>query len=469
MPSSAALLSRFCDLVRMAVVRDLRWSLALAAGLCPAVVHAQSFTVDAPSIGLPGTALRARASDPQDIFNNVSPPGSVPPGVGFSGTNFDDVINPDSPDRDALSAGFEPLDSEMLWDFVFSVDRRSVGLPGTAVANRAAGGNAVGADLYYANPGMGPARNGLLSMSDVHHGLSNGPASNQDVRDNLDGIEVFDSRAGGEIPYEGFRFLGDHIFDSVNTGGPIDATIRMDGVAVVGPGMLGLNEEDNIDALALDFGFEQREKGDGMREVLFSLAPGSPTLAGPDGKFRTSDDLSPADVFYSDLSGKFDIAGPSGLLGVFPNNITFPFDLTAKNLGLQFDPLEDLLDNVDGIDIIETMTIYDIPEDPGDDPAIPPQNPNPLVGDFDSNGVVDASDLTLWEHGFGKPAFAVLSDGDADGDGDVEGRDYLLWQANHGSGMATPAMAVPEPACWSLAWGVACTFLGRRRERVERM
>jgi len=103
----------------------------MTAVLGASTTFGQSFTVDKLSVGLPGTAVAARAPAPQHIFNNVNPPGPVPPGIGFSGQNFDDVINPNQPDRDALSAGYEPLDSDMLWDLMFSVDRRSRGLPGT--------------------------------------------------------------------------------------------------------------------------------------------------------------------------------------------------------------------------------------------------------------------------------------------------------------------------------------------------
>jgi hypothetical protein len=432
--------------------------LALALG-CLITAHrvrAQSFTVDRFSAGLPGTDLYARTSTsgpaPQHVFNNVNPPGPVPPGVGFSGDNFDDLINPNYPDRDAITAGYEPLDSPMLWDFIFSVDRGDRGLPGSSVNARATAGNAVGSDLYYANPGLGPGTNRLLSVNDVHHGLSNGPVSQQEFRDNIDGAEVFDSRVGVEIPYEGFSFLGDFILDSVNVpGGVANAYINLNGNPIFAPHELGLSEEDNIDALAMDYGFEEHGQGDQKFEVLFSLAPNSPTLAGPDGAPNTADDLSPADIFYTDLSGAFDIAGPTGLLGKFPANLNFPFDLTARNLGLRFFPQDNIMDNVDAIDIIETMTIYDLPEDPGDTPAIPAGPANPL-GDFSQNGHWGPEDLGLWEGGFGKVGGAVLSDGDGDGDGSVGGKDFLIWQRKFAGRLpAIPTMAVPEPSGLVLA------------------
>jgi hypothetical protein len=99
---------------------------------------------------------------------------------------------------------------------------------------------------------------------------------------------------------------------------------------------------------------------DGKIEALFSLAPGSPTLT----KFQVPNglggmrDLSPADILYTDFSGQFDIAGPTGLLGNFPNNFLWKYDLTAQNIGLL------PTDNVDALDISETMTSSNIPMNP---------------------------------------------------------------------------------------------------------
>lgn len=419
----------------------------------------QSFTVDKMSVGLPGTAVAARAPAPQHIFNNVNPPGPVPPGIGFSGNNFDDVIDPDQPDRDALSAGYEPLDSEQLWDLMFSVDRRSQGLSGTGVNLRFLGGNAVGGDYYYANPGLGPGMNRVMTFTDVHHGLANGPVGQQDVYDNIDGAEIWDSRAGVEVPYEGYRYLGDIVYDSINAGAGGDADIRENGNLLFLAQDLGLTQEDNVDALALDIGFEKElGEGDGQIEALFSLTPGSPSLRGPDGAPGTADDLSPADIFYTDFSGAFDIAGPSGLLGVFPGNLNFAFDLTARNLGLNFFPEDNLVDNIDAIDVIQTMTIYDFPMDPPDNPGrplIPPPPCGPLA-DFNCDQRVDKIDLRIWEANFGNMNVPPFTDGDANGDGVANGNDFLQWQRSF-MGPVVVTNSVPEPG--SLAMLILAAFV----------
>ena len=90
------------------------------------------------------------------------------------------------------------------------------------------------------------------------------------------------------------------------------------------------------------------------------------------------------------------------------------------------------------------------------------------VGDFDSNGVVDANDLAAWEAGFqAQPTTPELGDGDADDDGAVSGFDFLHWQRGF-TGNPTVVQqsintpAVPEPSALSLACLVGMGCLCRR-------
>ncbi|TWU22601.1 Zinc carboxypeptidase [Bythopirellula polymerisocia] len=72
---------------------------------------------------------------------------------------------------------------------------------------------------------------------------------------------------------------------------------------------------------------------------------------------------------------------------------------------------------------------------------------NPLAGDFDEDGDVDAGDLDAWNAGFGTSSGATHLLGDADGDGDTDAADFLVWQRqfNGGQGSLSSAKAVPEP------------------------
>jgi hypothetical protein len=53
-----------------------------------------------------------------------------------------------------------------------------------------------------------------------------------------------------------------------------------------------------------------------------------------------------------------------------------------------------------------------------------------LAADFNSNGQVNAADLTAWRGGFGTGT--TKAQGNADGDGDVDGADFLTWQRQLG-------------------------------------
>lgn len=71
-----------------------------------------------------------------------------------------------------------------------------------------------------------------------------------------------------------------------------------------------------------------------------------------------------------------------------------------------------------------------------------------LTADFDANAVVDATDLSFWQNGYGLADAMHKLQGDADGDGDVDGSDFLAWQRQ---ALATSgAQQIPEPAAWFL-------------------
>jgi hypothetical protein len=57
------------------------------------------------------------------------------------------------------------------------------------------------------------------------------------------------------------------------------------------------------------------------------------------------------------------------------------------------------------------------------------RQPNPLPGDYNLSGVVDAADVVVWRKNLGSTT-NLLADGD--GDGDVDHVDYGVWRANFG-------------------------------------
>ncbi len=86
-----------------------------------------------------------------------------------------------------------------------------------------------------------------------------------------------------------------------------------------------------------------------------------------------------------------------------------------------------------------------------------------LPADFNGDGLVNASDLTIWSSAMGKTGA-----GDANGDGATDGADFLVWQRSNGAsaGGTFAAGAVPEPATAAMASIGAIVLLGVARRRV---
>ena len=84
--------------------------------------------------------------------------------------------------------------------------------------------------------------------------------------------------------------------------------------------------------------------------------------------------------------------------------------------------------------------------------------------DFDDDGDVDATDLSIW-----KNAFGLNQLGDANGDNISDGSDFLIWQRQLGSAPAvaiasSAAAPVPEPAAgWLALWAASLAFNCCRR------
>lgn len=71
-----------------------------------------------------------------------------------------------------------------------------------------------------------------------------------------------------------------------------------------------------------------------------------------------------------------------------------------------------------------------------------------IPGDYNGDGAVNAADYTVWRDSLGADV-PIRSGADGDGDGVIGPNDYAVWQANFGM-TASSALAVPEPAMWSL-------------------
>lgn len=82
-----------------------------------------------------------------------------------------------------------------------------------------------------------------------------------------------------------------------------------------------------------------------------------------------------------------------------------------------------------------------------------------LAGDYNSDGVVDAADYTLWRDRVGFPAGTIPNDADGGSIGDAQ---YATWLANFGA-VAPPSFATPEPGALAMLVVLLPSFLNRRR------
>lgn len=67
----------------------------------------------------------------------------------------------------------------------------------------------------------------------------------------------------------------------------------------------------------------------------------------------------------------------------------------------------------------------------------------PLSGDYNNDGLVDAVDYAVWRDNFGQPAGTLPNDVDGGVIGEAQ---YDTWAANYGAAASSSAAAVPEPS-----------------------
>jgi hypothetical protein len=94
----------------------------------------------------------------------------------------------------------------------------------------------------------------------------------------------------------------------------------------------------------------------------------------------------------------------------------------------------------------------------------------PLMGDYNSNGVVDAADHVVWRNTRGQTGTNLAADGN--GDGRIDQADYNIWRAQFGrtsASSAAPAASnpTPEPATiWLLCWAGLASLIAPQRARA---
>lgn len=95
----------------------------------------------------------------------------------------------------------------------------------------------------------------------------------------------------------------------------------------------------------------------------------------------------------------------------------------------------------------------------------------PTPGDFNTDGIVDAADYSVWRDTLGDTAIPPGSGADANGNGVIDAADYAIWKANFGSVASVPGSAaasgaaVPEPGTLMLLMVSLLALPGRRNRR----
>jgi hypothetical protein len=200
------------------------------------------------------------------------------------------------------------------------------------------------------------------------------------------------------------------------------------------------------------------------------------------GIFQISMDVRNPNNF--DLAMRLGIAGPGGVssggsgdthvtqaLSVAPDNAwhTLTFNVAAANFtALESTSTAAALANVSHFRIIHNPSasfIGAFVQGAFDIDNIRAIAPDPIAGDYNSNGAVDAADYVVWRNTLNQMGAALPADGTADGK--VDNLDYNFWRARFGTvtgaGTSVPlSLAVPEPAAWPVLLVIAAF---RRKSR----
>jgi len=282
-------------------------AIAILAGSALATPHPHTFSLD---------ALSPSAVDPADLLN----PGGPPPPTQVPAVNLGLQLGDDV---DAVSAGIDAVEDGNI--VFFSVDRASIGavagpmppwdVPGQSGLNQQAGDIFVTIDqagVWSVPVGFNFLRDNQNLMGEIPQVLPTAPnpGPNQDRLDALS-FEEFDLNGDGAQDLAVYFSL-----DSASPSLPpafsaadILLSAAVGGLGVYAPAAsMGLLVDDDLDALALLDAGTVGALDPNVDVALFSLAPGSPTLA--------TLGASPADVFMTGFAGTSFVRYPAASLGL---------------------------------------------------------------------------------------------------------------------------------------------------------
>lgn len=301
--------------------RPILWTVLSALALVSANLPAHAgVTIDraSPSIGPCPPPV-----NPASIFSQVLPAAGCPVAEVFAGSYG--LVAADN--VDGLSANtLTPASDDYIW--VFSGDRAALGQAGTPYRGEAVN-NQAASDLWrtQALPSSSPAAviaaacgapATIAPPPPVQHRVQTdyrlipflpSGAFFGGVQDNIDDFDLEDFDPSGDRVHDiRIYFSLDLASPSLGAGSPADLFHAAAG-AGFGPFSIstdvGLGSGDDIDALVMWDRGALGVMDPALDIAVFSLAPGSTALNGPDGMAGTADDFSPGDLLVTDFNGFF--------------------------------------------------------------------------------------------------------------------------------------------------------------------
>jgi len=329
----------------MKTFHPIVWTALSAAALVAITLPAHAgVTIDraSPSIGACGAPV-----NPATIFSQVAPAAGCPVAEVFAASYG--LVPADNVDGLSANTPTSP-GADYVW--IFSGDRAALGQPGTPYRGEAVN-NQAASDLWRtgAVPSNNPAA--VVAAACGAPALIAPPAPVQvrlqtdyrlqpflgsgmffaGMQDNIDDFDLDDFDPTGDRVHDvGIYFSLDAASPSLGGGSGADLFFAPPGVGWIPFSIaanIGLAPADNIDALVMWDRAAIGVMDPKMDVAVFSLAPGSPALAGPDGVMGTADDFSPGDLFVTDFAGYFCLYTRPPQLGMRPQDNIDGLDAVA--------------------------------------------------------------------------------------------------------------------------------------------
>lgn len=319
--------------------KSLRLTLGAAALLAASLPSYAGVSLDRTSPSVTGAC--PFVVTPSTIYRWVAPPlggCDIPGAVGPVTEVWNAFLGLAGADNvDAVSAN-TPTGKNIPYHVYFTADRPSLGMLGTPYRGEALLNQAASDVWRMNNPtsisplasmtgcvaaGIAPPQALFRNQDNYDFIFSALPGFGPLIgnQDNMDALELDDMDPSLDKLHDvGVYFSLDAGSPSLGAGSPADILYAPAGGPFgfwAGFGMLGLVAGDDIDSLVVWDRGAIGAPDPGVDLVLFSLAPGSPSLGG-----------SPADIFVSNLTGAYCLFLPANALGM-------------RNV-----------DNVDGLDVL---------------------------------------------------------------------------------------------------------------------